>query len=259
MANDPTTGPVSDPEGGTLPTSDELRPDSGLTRSEIINKFGEELGRVLLDAGYASLTSLMMASDEELLAILDEASFVSVRAVAPYMPPPEGERELPELSGPARGEPAGPRPASEAGTPDPSPRFGIPGAVSTRIGRMKQAQAAQQAQVPAPPPVAQLEARIEVVEDDETPTEPLTMEDADAEAAEGSPDDENGEEADSDAESDRPDSEAPPEVSEPNGAEAGEGQPEEAAGEEASGGPAEAPPDSDVVAVVDESEAPPAE
>ena len=40
-----------------------------LTRSEVINAFGDKLGQKLLDAGYSSLSGLAAASDQDLLKI----------------------------------------------------------------------------------------------------------------------------------------------------------------------------------------------
>lgn len=71
MAKDNVTGKVSNPEGGFYKSSEEIRAESGgnLTRSEIINAFGEELGRKLLDGGYSSLSAVASATDKELLAV----------------------------------------------------------------------------------------------------------------------------------------------------------------------------------------------
>lgn len=75
MAKDPLAANVSKPEGGYYEGSEELRHQSaeskeeiveGLTRSEVINVFGEKLGNLLIDGGYASISSIMMASDSDL-------------------------------------------------------------------------------------------------------------------------------------------------------------------------------------------------
>jgi hypothetical protein len=50
-----------------LEDADEKEDDRGLTRSEIINEFGERLGRKVLDAGYSSITRLQTASEEQLI------------------------------------------------------------------------------------------------------------------------------------------------------------------------------------------------
>lgn len=74
MAKDPSmSGPVSRLEGGEYESSEEIRAASAdpsmSTRSEIINNFGEDLGRKLLDAGYSSMSSMDGVSDEDFLAI----------------------------------------------------------------------------------------------------------------------------------------------------------------------------------------------
>jgi len=70
MAKDPASGPVSKPEGGTYESSEEIREaDAGLTRSEIINAFGEHLGGLLIGAGYSSFSGMIGATDEDFLAI----------------------------------------------------------------------------------------------------------------------------------------------------------------------------------------------
>lgn len=45
--------------------------DADLTRSEVINIFGEEIGKRLIDGGYSSLTSVIEATDQELLLVPD--------------------------------------------------------------------------------------------------------------------------------------------------------------------------------------------
>ena len=84
MAKDPAmSGPVTDPEGGTYETSEEIRAESneGLTRSEVINEFGPDLGQKLIDGGYASLSSLLSVTDEDLIAIagIGPASVTKIR------------------------------------------------------------------------------------------------------------------------------------------------------------------------------------
>lgn len=52
--------------------SDKFKPvkdKSGLTRSEVINLVGESAGKALIKAGFASLSAIDAADDEELLAI----------------------------------------------------------------------------------------------------------------------------------------------------------------------------------------------
>jgi hypothetical protein len=43
--------------------------EEGPTRSEVINAYGEKAGKLLIDAGYASLSAVAEASDEDLQAI----------------------------------------------------------------------------------------------------------------------------------------------------------------------------------------------
>lgn len=76
MAQDPTASDVSTPEGGTYPSSDEVRAEdaeNALTRSEIINEFGEETGQELLEANISSLSGLMIIDDETKEALSPEA------------------------------------------------------------------------------------------------------------------------------------------------------------------------------------------
>jgi hypothetical protein len=48
----------------------ELEAESeGSTRSEVINAYGEKVGQLLIDAGYASLSAVAEADDEDLLSI----------------------------------------------------------------------------------------------------------------------------------------------------------------------------------------------
>lgn len=71
MAKDHLSGQVSNPDGGFYKSSEEVRAEAAerLTRSEIINSFGDDLGQKLLDGGYSSLSSLVLATDKELLAV----------------------------------------------------------------------------------------------------------------------------------------------------------------------------------------------
>jgi len=84
MAKD-HVGKVSNPDGGFYKSSEEIRAESAerLTRSEIINAFGEDLGQKLLGGGYASMSSLTGATDEQLLAIdgIGPASLEKIREV----------------------------------------------------------------------------------------------------------------------------------------------------------------------------------
>ena len=43
--------------------------DEGLTRSEVINEFGETIGNALIQGGFASLSAVEDASDKELRAV----------------------------------------------------------------------------------------------------------------------------------------------------------------------------------------------
>lgn len=85
MAKDPAmSGPVSKMEGGHYESSEEIREaDAGLTRSEIINTFGEDLGNKLLDGGYSSLSGMIDATDEDFLAIkgVGPAALAKIREV----------------------------------------------------------------------------------------------------------------------------------------------------------------------------------
>ncbi len=97
MAKDAATGPVSRPEGGHYESSEEIREkDSGLTRSEIINAFGEDLGNKILDGGFSSLTHLSQATDEEILGIsgIGPASLVKIREMLNIIPIEAPEEEV---------------------------------------------------------------------------------------------------------------------------------------------------------------------
>ncbi len=206
MAKDPAmSGPVSKLEGGSYESSEEVRakdageniPEEtgeGLTRSEIINMFGEATGRALLDAGYASFTSLRMASDEELLAIsgVGPAKVETIRARVGKEQSPEDEQAMPELADLDEGAPVELRQDGPAGSSgetyvDPGPKFGDEGAavfgdegaVSPRIARMRAAAGGQavtdaaasaaitNAEIAAAGGVIEgMEAEIEVVEEE---------------------------------------------------------------------------------------------
>lgn len=55
--------------------------NESLTRSEVINTFGEMIGQILLDGGYSSLTNVINATDEELLAVegMDDELLQAIR------------------------------------------------------------------------------------------------------------------------------------------------------------------------------------
>lgn len=72
-------------EGGfPEPTPDES--GEGLTRSEVINAFGEDLGGKLIEWGFGSLSQLANVSDAELLAVkgLGEVTLGQIRERVPY-------------------------------------------------------------------------------------------------------------------------------------------------------------------------------
>jgi hypothetical protein len=163
-----------------------------LTRSEIINTFGDEVGAKLLDAGLASLLSVQRATDDELLAVtgIGPATLEVIREKAPYLEPEEDtEFDIPD-----------PNPKPSAAPPDPSPRFGDTASLSVRQRRIVEAEMARKAAAPPPPPTPpapdywddevaidpqDAQAEPEVVEEppepevppDEAPTEPLVLED----------------------------------------------------------------------------------
>lgn len=58
----------------------------GPTRSEVINEFGEELGKFLITNGFSSISALMGVSDERLLALpnMGAAELARIRAIAPF-------------------------------------------------------------------------------------------------------------------------------------------------------------------------------
>ena len=57
--------------------------EAGPTRSEVINAYGEKVGKLLIDAGYASSSAVEEASDEELLALkgIGAGMLKAIRAV----------------------------------------------------------------------------------------------------------------------------------------------------------------------------------
>jgi len=98
------TGPVSDHQtGGFKPTSDEVRAADAaraaakeeeeavvkeiMTRSEVVNLFGEKIGELLIDAGYSTVSSVITAKNEDLKAIsgLGKASLEKIRELAPTL------------------------------------------------------------------------------------------------------------------------------------------------------------------------------
>jgi len=122
MAKDPAMGPISKPEGGhygdpeevpeeeqvtaedvveeaeaeeigaekgedttIFPRHEEVEIEEILTRSPIINLFGEKVGQLLLDAGYSSMAAVIMADDEVLLGIkgIGEAALKEIRSIVP--------------------------------------------------------------------------------------------------------------------------------------------------------------------------------
>lgn len=102
MAKDHLTGKVSNPDGGFYKSSEEIRAESAekLTRSEIFNTFGEDIGQKLIDGGYASLSGLAGVTDDELLAItgIGPASVEKIREVISLEPEEESglEEETPD-------------------------------------------------------------------------------------------------------------------------------------------------------------------
>ena len=57
--------------------------EAGPTRSEVINVYGEKVGRLLIDAGYSSLSAVEEAEDKELLAIkgVGKGTLKAIRAI----------------------------------------------------------------------------------------------------------------------------------------------------------------------------------
>ncbi len=83
MAKDPASGSVSNPDGGTYSSSEEVRADDAeksFARSEIINEFGEVICGELLEAGIFSFSGLMIIDDESKEALSPEAKV----AIATY-------------------------------------------------------------------------------------------------------------------------------------------------------------------------------
>lgn len=67
----------------------EPRPAVGeeLTRSEVLNRFGPEVGQLLLDGGYFTIDSIMSATDKELEAIPDLGR-ATVKKIRELLAPP---------------------------------------------------------------------------------------------------------------------------------------------------------------------------
>ena len=168
MAKDPAmSGPVSKLEGGTYESSEEIRDeDSGLTRSEIINAFGEISGRMLLDAGYASFTSLRLASDEELLAVdgLGPAKLAVIREKVGAQAADPDEAEVAELAGLMEGPsaPAAPDVLMETAVPKKTYSVRL-----QRIMDQAEAQKIEDARVREAQEKARLAPAADDVEDDE--------------------------------------------------------------------------------------------
>jgi hypothetical protein len=61
------------------------------TRSDVINKLGEQLGKALIAEGYASVGALSSATDEELRAIngVGPKALEAIREIAPFSKKPE--------------------------------------------------------------------------------------------------------------------------------------------------------------------------
>lgn len=78
----------SEGEGG----GNESPPEDpeNLTRSEVINEFGDALGAKLIDAGMASLLAIAEAPDKYLIAIkgIGRATVKAIREKVPYQEPP---------------------------------------------------------------------------------------------------------------------------------------------------------------------------
>lgn len=179
MAKDHLAGKVSNPDGGFYKSSEEVRAEGAerLTRSEIINAFGEDLGNKVLAGGYSSLSSLVLATDKELLAIegVGPAALSKILEVISTDLEPEAESGLekesaegleveaadePEVEETAGGEDEAVEPVveeeeveevSEEVLPEEPPEgvepvpapvgevpFGAPGAMSVRVRRNKE-------------------------------------------------------------------------------------------------------------------------
>jgi len=116
MAKDPAMGPVSKPEGGHYGDPEvveeaaeeetmmaeypeeaeaevevEAEVEEISDRSLVINLFGEKIGQLLLDGGYPSVISVLVADDEALLGTkgLGKASLKKIRELAPRQEIPE--------------------------------------------------------------------------------------------------------------------------------------------------------------------------
>lgn len=175
MAKDPAmSGPVSKLEGGTYESSEEIRdadniPDEtgeGLTRSEIINAFGDAVGRTLLDAGYASFTSLRLASDEELLAVsgLGPAKLAMIREKVGAQSVDPDEVEVAELAGLMDGPRALDAPEALMETAVPEQTYSVR---RQRIMEQAEAQKIEDARVIEAQEKARLAPAADDVEDDE--------------------------------------------------------------------------------------------
>jgi hypothetical protein len=187
MAKDPVmSGPVSEvvqPE------------DEGLTRSEIINLFGEAFGRMLLEAGYASILSLQLATDEELLSIagLGPAKLQIIRDEVGAQQVAADEGPMAELADLPEYMPDLPPDSPSSAPPKHvGPRTGR-GQVSVRLRRLREKQAkkaeekerkrlaiiaAETGEEPEPE-VVEIEAEIEVVEEADPAVEPEEVADID--------------------------------------------------------------------------------
>ena len=115
MAKDPAMGPISKPEGGFYDSPEEAEAEIEIEveveeisdRSLVINLFGEKIGQLLLDGGYPSVISVLVADDEALLDTkgLGRASLKKIRELAPrqeipevLLPPGEPTQEEPPAS-----------------------------------------------------------------------------------------------------------------------------------------------------------------
>jgi hypothetical protein len=65
-------------EAGSADSEEDA--DDPLTRSEVINEFGEDAGKLLIDAGFSTVDAVLDASDEALLAAgLSEDDLAEIR------------------------------------------------------------------------------------------------------------------------------------------------------------------------------------
>ncbi len=71
----------SEEAGNELVVTDDTA-DASLTRSEVINEFGEKLGFALIQGGFSTIASVDGATDEELLAVngVGDASLKKIRS-----------------------------------------------------------------------------------------------------------------------------------------------------------------------------------